>query len=66
MRDWSPWDNNLYCVVKDNGEFAGVPCVSYEEARELSFQHENSMIFAMHYDPIDPFGFRFQKGLDNN
>lgn len=62
MRDWSPWDSNLYCVVKDNGEFAGVPCVSYGEAVELSRQHEGSMIFAMEYDLIDPFGFRFVKG----
>ena len=61
MRDWSPWDKNLYCVVKDNGEFAGVPCISWEEARELSIQHPYSMIFKMEYDTNDPFGFRFQK-----
>lgn len=60
MRDWNPWQE-LYCVVKDNGEFAGVPCLSYEEAEQLSFQHKGSMIFKMTYDPIDPFGFRFKE-----
>lgn len=63
MRDWNSWDNNLYCVVKDNGEFAGVPCRSWEEANELSMQHEGSMIFQMKYDLADPFGFRFLKKI---
>lgn len=39
MRDFD-WNDNLWCVVKDNGTYAGVPCLSYEEARELSNQHE--------------------------
>ena len=60
MRDWSPWQE-LHCVVKDNGEFAGVPCLSYEEAEQLSFEHEGSMIFKMTYDNNDPFGFRFKE-----
>lgn len=60
MRDWNPWEE-LWCVVKDDGRFAGVPCLSYEEAEQLSFQHEGSMIFKMTYDLIDPFGFRFKE-----
>lgn len=60
MRDWHPWQE-LYCVVKDNGEFAGVPCLSYEEAEQLSLQHPYSMIFKMEYETSDPFGFRFKE-----
>lgn len=46
MRDFA-WTDTLYCVIKDDGTFAGVPCLSYEEARELSNQHEGSMIYEM-------------------
>lgn len=49
MRDFD-WLDELYCVVKDDGSFAGRPCVSIEEAIELSGQHEGSKIFAMKLD----------------
>lgn len=42
--------NELYAVVKSDGTFAGVPCLSWEEARELSAQHEGSTIFFMDPD----------------
>lgn len=46
MRDFE-WNDTLWAVVKDDGRFAGVPCRSVEEARELSAQHENSVIMEM-------------------
>lgn len=49
MRDFD-WLDELYCVVKEDGTFAGVPCRSIEEAIELSGQHEGSMIFEMKLD----------------
>lgn len=44
MRDFE-WGCPLWAVIKADGTFAGVPCLSYEEARELSAQHEGSRIF---------------------
>jgi hypothetical protein len=49
MRDFD-WFDELYCVVKEDGTFAGVPCRSIEEAIELSGQHEGSKIFEMKLD----------------
>lgn len=49
MRDFD-WHDELYCVVKEDGTFAGVPCRSTEEAIELSGQHEGSMIYEMKLD----------------
>ena len=49
MRDFD-WFDELYCVVKEDGTFAGVPCRSIEEAIELSDQHEGSKIFDMRLD----------------
>lgn len=49
MRDFE-WTQDLWCVVKNNGSFAGVPCVSWEEARELANQHDGSHIFKMMSD----------------
>ena len=49
MRDFD-WLDELYCVVKEDGTFAGVPCRSFEEAVELSSQHEGSKIFNMYLD----------------
>lgn len=37
----------MYCVIKEDGTYAGVACESYEEARELSAQHENSEIYML-------------------
>lgn len=48
MRDFD-FDSALWAVVKDNGEYAGVPCISYEEARELAHQHEGAKVFSLVY-----------------
>lgn len=41
------WDRSeLYAVIKNDGSYAGVPCLSYEEARELSY-HPGSKIFKL-------------------
>lgn len=47
MRDFNWGDNHLYAVIKENGNFAGLPCRSYEEARELANQHEGAHIFSL-------------------
>ena len=62
MRDFD-WFDELYCVVKEDGTFAGTPCRSIEEAIELSGQHEGSKIFEMkldneslwEYEDYDPY-----------
>jgi hypothetical protein len=52
MRDFG-WHEELWAVVKETGTFAGVPCTSYEEARDLSAQHEGSQIFLLiHEDEV--------------
>ena len=38
---------------KRGWNFAGVPCVSYEEARDLAAQHEGAKIFFLAYEPDD-------------
>lgn len=43
--------NELYAVVNPDGTFAGVPCESWEEARELANAREGRKIFEMVYDP---------------
>lgn len=48
MRDFN-WTDELYCVVKENGTFAGVPCRSIEEAIDLATQHDHSAIFEMKF-----------------
>lgn len=40
-----------YIVIKKDGSYAGAPCESEEEARELSNQHEGSTIFTI--SPVD-------------
>ena len=49
MRDFD-WFDELFAVVKEDGTFAGVPCVTLDEAIELHNQHEGSKIFLMKYD----------------
>lgn len=49
MRDFD-WFDELYAVIKEDGKFAGAPCVSLEEARELANQHEGSKIYLLQYD----------------
>ena len=46
MRDFE-WNHPLWAVVKDNGNYAGVPCLTYEEARDLQSCHEGSKIFRL-------------------
>ena len=50
MRDFD-FDSALSAVVQNNGEYAGVPCMSYEEARDLAAQHEGARIFFLAYEP---------------
>lgn len=73
MRDFD-YKQELWCVVKANGAFAGVPCTSWEEALELSAQHEGSAIFYMDLDcdqvwgedddPYEPFDDSLECGFD--
>lgn len=49
MRDFE-WSARLWAVVKENGEFAGCPCLTWNEARELACQHEGSAIFELKLD----------------
>lgn len=44
------WTDNLWAVVKADGTFAGVPCTSCEEARELANQHEGSHVYGLCID----------------
>jgi hypothetical protein len=41
------WTDKLWVVIKCDGHYAGVPCLSWEEARELAAQHEGSHIFEL-------------------
>ena len=52
MRDFD-FNSALWAVVKNNGEYAGVPCTSYEEARDLAAQHKGARIFFLAYEPDD-------------
>ena len=36
-----------YAVIKPNGEYAGVPCESAEEAREMAAQEEGRVVFKL-------------------
>ena len=36
-----------YAVIKPNGEYAGVPCESVDEARELAAQEEGRVVFKL-------------------
>lgn len=51
MKDFN-WTDELYCVVKADGTFAGVPCRSIEEAIDLATQHDESAIFEMKFNGI--------------
>ena len=46
MRDFN-WTDVLFAVVKDDGSFAGVPCLSLNEAEELANNHEGSQIYRL-------------------
>lgn len=47
------WTDVRWAVVKGDGTFAGVPCASYGEARDLAAQHEGAKIFFLAYEPDD-------------
>lgn len=49
MRDFD-WFDELFAVIKNDGTFAGRPCLTLEEARELANQHEESKIYLLKYD----------------
>lgn len=53
MRDFD-WNDTLYAVVKEDGTYAGVPCLTYDEAKELSYQHEGSHIFMLGVPALTP------------
>ena len=46
MRDFD-WPDALFAVVKDDGSFAGVPCLSLDEAKELAVNHEGAHIYRL-------------------
>ena len=50
MRDFD-FNSAVWAVVKNNGEYAGVACAGYEEARELAAQHKGARIFFLAYEP---------------
>lgn len=42
------WDQHeLYAVVKNDGKYAGIPCTSYEEARDMAANHDGAKIFKL-------------------
>lgn len=45
------WTDVRWAVVKADGTFAGMPCASREEARDLAAQHEGAKIFFLAYEP---------------
>ena len=47
-------ENYRFCVINANGTYAGVPCVTYEEARELAAQQEGRRIFEIWLEDDDP------------
>lgn len=48
------WTDVRWAVVKADGTFAGVPCASHGEARDLAAQHEGAKIFFLTYEPDEP------------
>lgn len=46
MRDFD-WTDELFAVVKDDGSFAGIPCLSLDEAKELANNHEGSRVYRL-------------------
>ena len=58
------WTDVRWAVVKADGTFAGVPCASYEEARDLAAQHEGSKIFFLAYEPDEDDDIDSDEGFD--
>ena len=46
MRDFD-WTDALFAVVKNDGSFAGIPCLSLDEAKELAINHDGSQIYRL-------------------
>lgn len=46
MRDFE-WGQDLWAVIKEDGTYSGVPCLTEEEAHELARQHEGARIFRL-------------------
>lgn len=46
MRDFE-WGTPLWAVIKNDGNYAGCPCLSPDEAWELACQHEGAQIFSL-------------------
>lgn len=46
-------ENYRFCVINANGTYAGIPCVTYEEARELAAQREGRRIFEIWLEDDD-------------
>lgn len=46
MRDFE-WTDSLWAVIKDDGSYAGSPCLFLDEAQELASQHEGAQIFRL-------------------
>ena len=46
MRDFE-WGQPLWAVIKEDGTYAGVPCLTEEEAYELARCHEGARIFQL-------------------
>lgn len=57
--DWNR--KELYAVIKNDGSYAGVPCLSYEEAQQLSY-HPGSKIFKLVLED-DPTEEPLEEGL---
>ena len=61
MKDFN-WNDKLWAVIKEDGSFAGVPCRSFEEARELANQHKGSHIYNLSIDyNYDPEEYYYDK-----
>lgn len=62
-RDFN-WFDNLWAVIKEDGSFAGVPCTSFDEARELANQHEGSHVYNLSID-YDDDSERYPENYDD-
>lgn len=63
MKDFD-WTDVRWAVVKADGTFAGVPCASIGEARDLAAQHEGAKIFFLAYEPDEDDDIDSDEGFD--
>lgn len=45
--------NLIWIVIEKCGTYAGIPCLSYEEARELANQNEGRRIYVLDWKECD-------------